>query len=136
MGDDVSRRRTLVTGIVALAVLASAPGAEAASFVAHLKAPGHHPKAGKRWPIKVTAKTRSGRPVRARASYQFVYQGQVVATRYPFKRTSPYPFRGSYRDGTFVWPARAAGFKLTLRVVVATTKRGTRKLDYWVRVRK
>jgi hypothetical protein len=128
------RWATLVSGIVALALPAAVPAAEGASFVATLKAPGHHPKAGKRWPITVTAKTKSGKPVRAKASYQFLYQGQVVATRYPFKRSSPYPFKGKYRDRTFVWPARAVGYKLTLRVVVETKKRGTRNLDYWVRV--
>jgi hypothetical protein len=64
MGLTVSWRRTLVAGIAAFGLLVPASVAEAASFVARLKAPGHHPKAGKRWTIKVSARTRSGKPVR------------------------------------------------------------------------
>jgi hypothetical protein len=127
-------RKAALGAVVTL--LVCVPSAEAASFVATLKAPGHHPKAGKKWPIEVTARTKSGKAVHAKASYQFLFNGQVVATRYPFKRTSPYPFKGKYRDRTFVWPARAVGYKLTLRVVVQTKSRGTRKLDYWVRVKR
>lgn len=37
----------LVAGVAAFGLLVSASVAEAASFVARLKAPGHHPKAGK-----------------------------------------------------------------------------------------
>jgi hypothetical protein len=136
MKPSIPLRATVVSGLAALAVLAAAPVADAASFVATLKAPGHHPKAGKKWPITVTARTKSGKAVRAKASYQFVFNGSVVATRYPFKRTSPYPFKGSYHDGTFVWPARAVGYKLTLRVVVQSKGRGTKKIDYWVSVKK
>jgi hypothetical protein len=128
-----------LTRVIALALaalsLAAAPAAEAASFVARLKAPGHHPTAGKRWPIRVTARTKSGKAVHATAYYQFLYGGQVVATRYPFKRGTPYAFKGSYRDRTVTWPARAVGYRLTFRVVVETKSRGTRHLDYWVRVR-
>lgn len=126
--------RVITLGLAALS-LAAAPAAEAASFVARLKAPGHHPTAGKRWPIRVTARTKSGKPVHATAYYQFLYGGQVVATRYPFKRSTPYAFKGTYRDRTVTWPARAVGYRLTFRVVVETKSRGTRHLDYWVRVR-
>ena len=149
MGLTMSWRRTLVAGIAAFGLLVPASVAEAASFVARLKAPGHHPKAGKRWTIKVSARTRSGKPVRARAYYQFLYGGQVVSTQYPSPRSrpgqcpggsgcrrSPYPFRGSYRDPTIVWPRRAVGYRLTFRVVVKTKTRGTRKVGYWVRVRR
>jgi hypothetical protein len=149
MGRTISLKRTLVAGIVAIALLVPASVADAASFVARLKAPGHHPKAGQRWAIKVSARTRSGKPVRAKAYYQFVSGGQVVSTQYPSPRSrpgrcpgaagcrhSPYPFRGSYRDPTIVWPRRAVGFRLTFRVVVKTNNRGTRKVSYWVRVRR
>jgi hypothetical protein len=123
--------------------------ADAASFVAHLSAPTHNPKAGKRWPIEVTATTRSGKAVHASAYYQFVYNGSVVSTQWPTPsarpghcpggsgcRHSPYPFSGSFRDPSVVWPARAAGFSLTFRVVVKTHSRGTKKLDYSIRVRR
>jgi len=149
MALAVSWKRTLVAGAAALGLLVPASSADAASLVARLKASGHHPKAGKRWPIRVSASTRSGRPVRARAYYQFLYSGQVVSTQYPNPRSrpgrcpggrgcrrSPYPFRGSFRDPTIVWPRRAVGYRLTFRVVVKSRGRGTRKLNYAVRVRR
>jgi hypothetical protein len=135
--------------MVAVAVLLMpAASAQAAPFVATLKAPTHSPKANRLWPITVTARTRSGKALRATATYQFVYNSSVVATRYPSPRAnpksacskagtcrkSPYPFRGRLRDGTFTWPARAAGVALTFRVVVVVKGKGRVNLDYAVRV--
>jgi hypothetical protein len=143
----------LRSGILALALAALlAPASSAADkpCVATLKAPGHHPKYDTLWPIVVTCRTKSGKPVRATATYQFINDGQVVATRYPSPkadpksacskkgtcRKSPYPFKGRFRDGTFIWPRMAVGFPLTLRVVVAVKGKGTVNLDYDVVVRK
>jgi hypothetical protein len=140
---------TLVLAAGALALPAGQAGA-AAACVAKLKAPGHRPKANRLWPITVTCRTSSGKPVRASATYQFIYEGQVVATRYPSPkadpkspcsragtcRHSPYPFRGTMRDGTFIWPRRSVGFPLTLRVIVKVKGKGSVNLDYAVRVRK
>jgi hypothetical protein len=143
-------KRVFLPAVLGVALLVPvAPPAEAASFVARLKASGHHPKAGKRWPIRVSARTRSGRPLRARAHYEFYYGGRKVSTQYPNPgarpgrcpgargcRERPYAFRGSFRDRSIVWPRRAVGIRLTFRVVVRVRGRGTRKLDYWVRVRR
>jgi len=143
-------KRVLLPAVLGVALLVPvAPPAEAASFVARLKASGHHPKAGKRWPIRVSARTRSGRPLRARAHYEFYFRGRKVSTQYPNPgarpgrcpgargcRERPYRFRGSFRDRSIVWPRRAVGIRLTFRVVVRVRGRGTRKLDYWVRVRR
>jgi hypothetical protein len=143
-------RARLIVVVAALAALALAGPASAAPFVATLKAPSHHPKANRLWPITVTARTRSGTALRATATYQFVFNGQVVATRYPSPhadprskcskagtcRHSPYPFRGGFRDGTFTWPARSVGVALTFRVVVIVKGKGTVNLDYAVRVRR
>ncbi len=100
----------------------------AAGFRATLRAPGHYPKAGRAWPIVVTA-TYRGRGVRASVRYEFLYGGRVVARR------SFYRFTGRFRDGGFVWPRRAAGIRLTLRAVVSS-RYGTRRPTYWVRVRR
>lgn len=131
------RRRILFSLIAVLALLVVAASAQAASFDAHLKTPGHHPKAGKDWPIKVTAEKR-GRAIKASAFYQFLYNGQVVSTQYPSPhgppRHKPYKFKGSYKD-PILWPKRAVGFKLTFRVVVRAKHRGKVKLNYRVRVR-
>jgi hypothetical protein len=145
---DMARHRLTAALVAALATLALAAPASAAPFVATLKAPTHRPKAEALWPITVTARTSSGRALRARATYQFVYNGQVVATRYPSPRAdprskcskagtcrhSPYPFRGRLRDGTFTWPKRAVGIALTFRVVVTVKGKGRVNLDYSVRV--
>ena len=139
-----------MTLIALAALLVPVTSAQAAPFAATLKAPTHHPKANRFWPITVTARSHSGRALRATATYQFVYSGQVVQTAYPSPkadpklacskagtcRHSPYPFRGRFRDPTVVWPARSVGYPLTFRVVVKVKGMGTVKLDYAVRVRR
>jgi hypothetical protein len=135
------RRPALAVALCAASLLVTAAPAEA--FVLHLKAPTHHPKAGKPWRIKVSAKTRSGRPVRAKATYKFLFQGRVVATRYPSPRNRrcpnrgerhrPWRFKGSYRD-TICWPRRSIGVRLKFRVVVKARHR-KKHVDYRVRVR-
>jgi hypothetical protein len=140
--------RGRVTAAAIAALLLPATGAQAAPFAATLKAPTHSPKAGKLWPITVTARTSSGKALRATATYQFVFNGSVVATRYPSPkapasskcskegtcRKSPYPFIGRLHDPTFQWPARAVGIDLTFRVVVSVKGKGKVNLDYKVRV--
>ena len=140
------RGRVIAAAITAL--LVPAAGAQAAPFAATLKARTHSPKAGKLWPITVTARSSSGKALRATATYQFVFNGSVVATRYPSPkapanskcskegtcRKEPYPFTGRLHDPTFQWPARAVGIDLTFRVVVAVKGKGHVNLDYKVRV--
>src|SRR5689334_22296543 len=137
-----------VIAVIVAALVMPAASAQAAPFNAKLKAPTHSPKAGKLWPITVTARSNSGKALRATATYQFVYNGSVVATRWPSPkapasskcskegncRKTPYPFTGRLRDPTFQWPARAVGIDLTFRVVVAVKGKGHVNLDYKVRV--
>ena len=145
------RRALAATLLAALALLAVAGSASAATpFVATLKATTHSPKANAAWPITLTVRSHSGRSLRATATYQFVYNGQVVATRYPSPkadlhskcnqegtcRHSAYPFTGRLRDPTVTWPARSAGIALKFRVVIKVQGLGTRNLDYSVRVRR
>ena len=78
-----ARLLAVLVGIAALAIPA-AP-ASAADFSARLKAPNHSPKGGaKNWHIAVSARTRSGHPLRATAVYKFLYNGQVVSTQNPW----------------------------------------------------
>ena len=145
------RRPLAATVLSAAALLAPAGPAPAATpFVATLKASTHSPKVDRAWPITVTVRSHSGKALRATALYQFVYNGQVVATRYPSPkadlhskcnkegtcRHSPYPFTGRLRDPTVTWPARSVGIALKFRVVVKVKGLGTRNLDYSVRVRR
>jgi hypothetical protein len=145
------RRRLALAFVAAVAALTAAAPAPAASppFKASLEAPTHHPKANALWRITVTAKSNSGRSLRATADYQFLLHGQVVARSHPSPnanprsacakagncRHSPWPFRGRFHD-TLIWPARSAGIDLTFRVVVKVAGLGTRNLDYSVRVRR
>jgi hypothetical protein len=133
-----------LTALLVIAALALAPShAAAASFAATLKAPNHHPTAGKLWYITVSAKSNSGRSLRATAYYEYYYNGQKVATRNPSPwdpndssgGPRPYAFKGSYRDG-ILWPKRSIGIPLTFRVIVKVKGLGTRKLDWKVVVRK
>jgi len=145
-------RRPLALALVAAvgALGAAAPATAATpAFNATLTAPTHSPKANALWRITVTAKSRSGKSLRATADYQFLLNGQVVARSHPSPnanprsacakagncRHSPWSFRGRYHD-TLVWPARSVGIGLTFRVVVKVAGLGTRNLDYSVRVRR
>jgi hypothetical protein len=145
-------RPRLLAGLAAgaLALVVAAPATSATPFVARLKAGTHHPKANAAWPITVTVRSSSGKALRATATYQFVFNGQVVATRQPSPnsplkakctkdgtcRKTPWPFTGRFHDATVTWPARSAGVALTFRVVVKVKGMGTKNLDYAVRVRR
>jgi hypothetical protein len=145
-------RRPLAAALLAVASLLALAGPASSAtpaFNATLTAPTHSPKADALWRITVTAKSRSGKSLRATADYQFLLNGQVVARSHPSPnanprskcakagncRHSPWSFRGRYHD-TLVWPARSAGIGLTFRVVVKVAGLGTRNLDYSVRVRR
>ncbi len=141
-------RPALLPAVLAAAFVVPAAPAAAAPCVAKLSVPGHHPKAGARWPVTVTCRTRSGKAVRATAAYQFLFNGQVVGRSYPSPhadpnsacskagtcRKTPYPFNGRMRDGTFTWPRRSVGIRLTFRVVVRVKGKGSVNLDYAVKV--
>ncbi len=128
----MQRFHVIILALALASVVAAGPiagSAPAASgFRATLSVPGHHPKAGRVWPVTVTA-TYNGRAITARVRYEYLYGGQVVS------RQSNYRFHGRFTDHGFIWPARAVGYRLTFRAVVSSS-RGTRKLDYWVQVRR
>ena len=113
-----------------LALDASQPvSAKRPPFVAHLKAPTHHPKAEKPWRITITARSHSGKKLSGRVQYEFLHGGQVVS------RQSNYTFKNGVFHDTLTWPKRSIGIKLTFRAVV-TTKPGVVRLSYDVRVRR
>ena len=103
------------------------------SFRARLFGSGHHPKAGHRWRIRITARTTSGHALSASIFYQFVFGGQIVACRSVTAPGKPH-FRGTFRD-VIKWPRRSVGVPLTLRAVVRTRK-GVRNLNYAIKVRR
>ena len=111
----------------ALLALAVPAGASAAGFSAKLTAPNHTPTANKKWPITVTV-TRGRTKLSGRVRYQFLFQGQVEASR-PGHAFS----RGVYHD-SLLFPGEAIGHVLSLHVIV-TTKYGTIALPWWIKTR-
>src|SRR5919198_1367621 len=130
-------RRQLVAVVVALvlAVLVASPASAArdappkSRLVARLYAPTHRPKAGMRWPIRITVRDGGGHAVRGTVRYAFLYQGEVVLRQDPkVDRT----FVGVFRDRHLAWSKRTIGLALTFRAVV-DTKLGQANLDYPVK---
>jgi len=97
--------------------------------------PTHRPKARKRWPVKIVAKTAGGRKLRGTVQYHFLFMGQVVSTAgcHPNK-PDPCSFKGTYHD-VVRWPVKAVGHRLTFQAAVKT-KFGTKNLNWWVKVRR
>ena len=92
---------------------------------ATLHAGTHHPKVGRAWPLRFTV-TRAGHAARASVSYEYLFNGQVVAHR------SHYTFTGRFSD-VFRWPSSAVGYPLTFRAVIVSGG-ATIDLDYPVQV--
>jgi len=126
IGVRSHRRAALVMAGLVLALAAPA-AASAAAFSAKLTAPNHTPTANKKWPITVTV-TRGQTKLSGSVRYQFLFQGQVEASR-PGHAFS----RGVYHD-TLLFPGEAIGHVLSLHVIV-TTKYGTVALPWWIKTR-
>jgi hypothetical protein len=130
--------RQLVPVVVALvlAVLVASPAPAArdappqSKLVAHLYAPTHRPKAGMRWPIRITAADGGKHAVRGSVRYAFLYQGQVVLRQNP---KGDRKFVGEFRDRHLAWSKRTIDLELTFRAIV-NTKLGQANLDYPVKV--
>ncbi len=131
------RAAALLVAVAGVAGVATGPAiaqaGAASAFRVTLRAPTHHPRADRAWPVSFTA-TYRGRPTRVRLRYEYLFGGKVVSRQNPGSlKSSGYRFTGHYTDRGFVWPARAAGVRLTFRAVISG-RYGTRRLDYWVQV--
>ena len=122
------RRFLLILTIALAATLAIVPVAEARLSVT-MHAGTHHPKAGKKWPITITARNGTRR-VCGSVRYAFLFRGRTVGRRNPGVGRR---FCGHVKDPAIIWPRRAIGIPLTFRAVV-DTRLGRRNLDYSVRV--
>ncbi len=80
---------------------------------------------GRKWPLQITA-TRSGRAAHATVTYEYLFQGRVVAVR------AHYTFTGHFSDA-LVFPASAVHEPLTFGAVV-TAGSATVNLDYAIEV--
>jgi hypothetical protein len=126
------RARKTIPVAITVAALAVAAGAGAAvtgsyrdgPLTATFSASTHHPNCKQKWPVTVTARY-NGKPARATAFYQFLYDGQLVNTQYPYSDTSKNPhghvwhFVGGFTDPTFgPFGSLAVGQHLTVRAVI------------------
>ncbi len=125
------RLRGFIPVVVVAVVLAAAALASAypssyrdGPLTATFSASTHHPNCKQLWPVTVTARY-NGKAAHAIAWYQFLYNGKVVNTQYPFggKRQNPhyhkYSFYGSFRDTGFgPFGALSVGHSLVVRAVV------------------
>ena len=123
IGRSGGRASLLLIGLmVAFAVPSSA---SAAAFSARLHAPNHRPTANKRWYITVDV-THGRSKLSGSVRYQFVYNGTVVG-HYPGHKFK----HGVFHDW-LLFPKRAVGITLSLRVVVST-RYGTVQVPWWVK---
>jgi hypothetical protein len=88
----------------------------------------HYPNCKQKWPVTVSVRYH-GKPAHATAFYQFLLDGQVVGTQYPFSATPRnrydriWHFYGSFTDDTFgPFGALAVGHPLTVRAVVRVSR--------------
>jgi hypothetical protein len=119
------RLRAIVLPIVGMLALALPASALAGGFTARLYPSSHTPKVGA-WPLTVTA-TRGRQKLSGSVNYQFLFQG-IVVSRQPGHSFS----NGVFHD-KLIWPKRAIGNTITLRVVVKT-RYGTDYLNWWIKV--
>lgn len=129
LGCPVSTITVAVAVMLASASLAAAATVTGSSrgLSASMHVGTHHPKVGARWPLQFTAK-RSGRGVQATVTYEYLYDGQVVAVK------AHHTFTGSFSDA-LVFPAQAVGYPLTFQAVI-TSGGSTVDLDYAIQVRR
>jgi hypothetical protein len=117
------KRRLLTSVIVAMLVTMGGSAAAAPALIRQSSGPltatlapsTHTPKINTPVPIVVTA-TLSGKPVRATAVYEFLFNGAIVSTTYPYGNKH-YTFTGHFSD-KLNFPPSSLGFPLTFRVVI------------------
>jgi hypothetical protein len=126
------RARKTVPLAMTVAALAAAGVASAAvtgsyrdgPLTATFSASTRHPNCKQKWPVTVSARY-NGKPAHATAIYQFLYDGQLVNTQYPYSSTAKNPhghiwhFTGGFTDPTFgPFGSLAVGQHLTVRAVI------------------
>ncbi len=130
--------RLPLLAVASLALPAALPAASPAatghaarcSYRAHFHAPTHHPKANRKWWIRVTVSPSS---LRTRMHYEFLFHGRRVSTQY-VRGHKNFSFRHRTKDDV-VWPSKSIGLPLTFRIVLHN-RCGTKHWDYSVRVRR
>jgi hypothetical protein len=110
-----------LSGIAAAATITGSSG----GMTATMHVGTHHPTVGRRWPLTFTA-SRGGRADRATVTYEYLYNGQVVAVR------AHHTFTGHFSDA-LVFPADAVGHALTFRAAIKDAHASV-NLDYAISV--
>jgi hypothetical protein len=102
-------------------------------FRAVLRAPTHHPRAGKPWLYSIRVTDLDGRPIRARIRMQVLFGGVAVGK---VDNGKTFTFVGTWREPEkepLIWPARSRGRPLTFEAIV-TAQGASKRLDYTVTV--
>ena len=119
------------TAVAAASTVTATDGPLKASFTAKT----HDPNCKQKWPITIKATFR-GKPAHATAYYEFLLNGSVVSTQYPFSGSKKNPttkehphgtvwhFVGSYTDNTFGPFGALASSVPTLTMTARSSKRG------------
>jgi hypothetical protein len=126
------RARKVIPLATAVAALGAAGVASAATgsysdgpLTATFSASTRHPNCKQRWPVTVTA-TFHGHAARGTAFYQFLYNGSLVSTQYPYahtpknRRNRIWHFDGSFTDNGFgPFGALSVGHTINVRAVIS-----------------
>jgi hypothetical protein len=111
---------TTASAGTAKSVTASSKG-----VVASFTGGSHSPKVNQPWKFLITA-SRNGHAAKAEVTYEFAFNGQVVAKR------EHYVFVGKRADA-ITWPSSAVGYPLEFRAAISS-EGASINLDYPVRV--
>lgn len=128
--QSVMRRskRSVSLLLIGLSIVLAVPAsAAAAAFTARLHAPNHSPTANKYWPITIDV-TRGKARLSGSVRYQFYFQNTRVS-QHPGKK-----FTHGVCHDRLLFPRRAVGYPLTLRILVST-KYGTVAINWAVKTR-
>lgn len=111
---------------LALILTLALPGtALAAGFKIKPHILNHTPTINRKWPVRLTV-TRGRTRLSGTVKYEFLFDGTVVSHQAGHKFT-----HGTYTD-TMIFPPKALGEPLTLRILVTVPKYGTEHLDWKV----
>jgi hypothetical protein len=105
-------------------------------FKVSLDAPTHTPKVNARWFYTVTASDASGEPLKGRLTVQVLDPfGGIHPVEFgnTQRKIVNFSFTGRFRDYV-KWPPESRGFRLRLRVTVASEGKAVRR-TYWIRPR-
>jgi hypothetical protein len=96
---------------------ADSAGASSGALSGTISASTHNPSVGVSWGFTVSERLH-GKPSKATAYYQFLFNGKLQRTAYPHGNKN-FSFTGSFHDA-LTFPKVAKGYPLVMRVVISS----------------